>query len=81
MKLLVALLTLVALIWTGCYFVNKAADAFSKELSKPKENIGKHIVVNKDTLLILDYSNLTEVYKLNNGTEVSYEYLNQNKAF
>jgi len=48
-----------------------------KGLNKEKKEIellvGKNIILQKDTLLITDYSIFSETYKLSNGTEISFK--------
>lgn len=44
-----------------------------KEVEKVKKHIGSKVVIDKDTLTILDYSMLNSNYMLSNGKEVSFE--------
>lgn len=45
------------------------------EQDKYKVQVGKKIVVGKDTLQILDYSTWQENFTLSNGTTVSYDFV------
>jgi len=40
-----------------------------------KDNIGRRIIMNKDTLIVTDYSIVFETYNLSNGSKVSKELL------
>jgi hypothetical protein len=46
--------------------LNKKTDTY-------KEKAGERIVLNKDTLTIIDYSFTNENFKLSNGQEISFE--------
>ena len=46
--------------------LNKKTDTY-------KEKVGERIVLNKDTLTIIDYSFTNENFKLSNGQEISFE--------
>ena len=48
--------------------------------SKTKEirdKVGKEIVLNSDTLMIIDYSILNDNYKLNDGSEINISFADQ----
>lgn len=46
----------------------------SKDIEKAKWFVGKKVLVESDTLLIVDYSTYKESYKLSNGLEIDGEY-------
>ena len=49
------------------------------EINKVKEKVGKRIVIQKDTLMIIDYSILNNNYTLEDGRKVSFDLLNKLK--
>lgn len=51
---------------------NMAASEFKSEYNKATEVIGQSVVLNGDTLMIIDYS-LMDKYTLSNGQEVGAE--------
>ncbi len=57
----------------------KSGNEIQNELDSIKDKIGKRIVLEKDTFLILDYSFLKSNYTLSNGTEVSFELIEKLK--
>lgn len=44
---------------------------------KYKAHLGDKVVINKDTLIIIDYSLIESNYKLSNGSEVSFDYVDK----
>jgi hypothetical protein len=61
--------TVMLLIFLSSYLAN----CIGLQENLLKENIGRKIVIQKDTLLIIDYSVYKNNYKLSNGFEISYE--------
>lgn len=53
-------------------------DGIKEEKQKIEAKIGKTIIMDKDTLIIVDYNSILETYKLNNGKEVSFKYAENN---
>lgn len=49
-----------------------AFSGFFRELEKVENNIGKSVVLNGDTLLIIDISIINGSYILENGTEINF---------
>lgn len=43
-----------------------------------QENIGKKVVVDKDTLTVVDYNPFTSAYYLSNGTSLNKQFIEQN---
>ena len=44
-----------------------------------KNNLGKRVVIDKDTLTITDYSLLNDNYVLSNGSKISYKLIGKLK--
>jgi hypothetical protein len=59
------------------FLTNSCEREFNKEKSKIVVNIGKRVVIEKDTLLITDYSFFESNYTLSNGRQVSFELINK----
>jgi len=60
-----------------CYFlfVKQLGNAIEEEQDKYKIHVGKKVIIEKDTLQILDYSTWQENFTLSNGTTVSYDFV------
>lgn len=65
---------ILLLTWSISSTVGRMADETTKQFST---YIGSKIVLDKDTLLITDYSLLRNTLILKNGTEVNLELVNQ----
>jgi hypothetical protein len=60
--------------------VNTCNKNINKEIDKSKEMVGKKVILEKDTLLILDYSLINSNYKLSDGREISFEFARKLKT-
>lgn len=82
-KVFILAIVMLVCITILSYIVVDATKETYKELrsndNNIKSNIGKTIIINKDTLIITDYSMLNSNYTLSNGTKVSFEYINNLK--
>lgn len=61
-------LIMIATLFIGINFILSSAE---KEQETYKAKIGKTIVLEKDTLTVIDYSMIMETFKLSNGQDVS----------
>jgi len=77
-KILIALLLILVIVattlaasttWLIVLAVRGADNTYN-------ENIGRKVVLNKDTLIIVDYSSLQSNFTLSNGAKVSKDYIN-----
>ena len=75
--LFVVFLFLVVTLLT--YSIKKVTEQFNKEQSGFKSEIGQKVVLEKDTLLIIDYSSLMKTYTLSNGKEISFDLVSKLK--
>lgn len=73
---LISLVILVAIFWWALRTIGSGID---EEKNKYRVEIGKTIIVGKDTLKVLDYSTLQENFTLSNGATVSYEFVKKNQ--
>ena len=71
------LAALLVLALAFCFVIKFIIESIEKESYKYKKEVGKNIVIGKDTLQILDYSKFNENFTLSNGTTVSYEFVKQ----
>jgi len=71
-KLIINGLCILAL---GLYLINNSINTFSKFDSKIKSHIGNKVIIDKDTLMITDYSIIDENYTLSDGNKISFELL------
>jgi hypothetical protein len=69
-------LVLVIIVLVACIFAGPIHFAIEdkKELKAIQKRIGNQIVINKDTLIITDYSRKNKNYTLSNGTKLSFEH-------
>lgn len=67
MKETIATILILASIFIYVHFF------VQKNVAEYKINVGKRVILNKDTLTIIDYSLFHENYILSNGTNVSKE--------
>ncbi len=70
------LVILLAIIMSVIF--NEVNNTINQAKYKGKELIGNEVVINKDTLIIINYNLFKETVTLSNGTEVSYDYLKIN---
>lgn len=56
-----------------------AYTSIQKEKAEYEVNIGKRMILEKDTLTIIDFSTLDETYSLSNGIKVSKGIINNAK--
>ena len=73
--LFVTILATVLMFMTS----NSLENIYKREKSKIEANIGEKVVIEKDTLLILDYSFLESNYTLSDGRKVSFELIKKLK--
>lgn len=77
--IVMALLTIAGyfLFWT---IVIKAGSKAYEDASEPlKEYVGDTVVINKDTLIVVDYSTWNSTLELSNGTSVDVELIKKMK--
>lgn len=75
-SILIAGMTVTVIIFIVCLLlVGKCSQEVQKELDKPKEKVGKTYVIGKDTVTVMDYSLLHSTYKLSNGKEVAFAFM------
>lgn len=71
MKLLVTIV-LFAFVYFMLFSLNNTMQEMDDEY---KSNIGKEIILEKDTLTIVDYSLWDETYTLSNGVKVNTDFI------
>ncbi len=73
----------VFVLYTICYIgmivllivvINKLINKEVAEQEVNKNNIGKQVILKKDTLLIIDYSIFLREYSLDNGLKLNKDY-------
>lgn len=78
MKHLIVFLCCIAMIVFCAIQCIKICNQTAQELDAKTTNIinqvGKKVIINKDTLLIMDYSLLNQNYTLSNGVKISFEF-------
>lgn len=70
-----SLLTIVIIILIT-FLINSIIKDYSSDKDKYEINIGKHVILEEDTLLITDYSIWDNTYTLYNGEEINAKLLN-----
>lgn len=54
-----------------CYLMTSITSGIQKERNKYQDKIGTKYVLEKDTLIVVDYSSVLETFTLSNGNEVN----------
>lgn len=66
---------LIVLTFILAYFVIDMIKVMLTDIDnvveRPKQYLNKKVIINHDTLLIIDYSVVKSTYKLSNGTDIS----------
>jgi len=75
MKKLILSVVILAAMFVGSiyYMTTLLTEQIDIETKVYKDKVGEKIVLNKDTLTIIDYSMLNSNFTLENGTEISKE--------
>lgn len=70
-KISLVTLTLIVLVVTCVtLLVNSFTRDINKEKNKYRAEVGKEVILEKDTLTIIDYSSIKETFTLSDGREV-----------
>lgn len=80
MKTIMGVVSLVLFIIGCCLFVKVMDDASKTNEgidARMKVHVGKAVAMHKDTLMIVDYSMIMNMYKLENGTWVNPELIDK----
>lgn len=64
-------LCIMSIVFCVHYLSDKIVEGFNTEASEYEEHIGETCTINKDTLIIVDYSLLKESFTLSDGREVN----------
>jgi hypothetical protein len=79
-KILTPIVLLFLLLTILLYFIeNTALRQVGNLENKYKAEVGRTVVLGKDTLTIVDYSILMENFTLSNGQKVSYSFVKNKK--
>lgn len=71
---------LIVLLVASLYFLFTSVRTNAMaEVTMYESKLGQRVVLGGDTLLIIDYSILTETYMLSNGVRISAELINKQK--
>lgn len=69
--LLGTLSVIIIVVVVGLYFNRLEHSFHDAELNNYKSRLGTIVVINKDTLVIIDYSQINESFTLSNGIKIS----------
>ena len=73
-NLLLGLLVFILVSALATHFTYKDIDyRYNESKYKLEKNLGETVVINGDTLTIVDYNVLSETYIMSNGTKVNYD--------
>lgn len=75
-RLFLSIITLVLAFFLLKFLV----DSYEKIENDYVKNLGTEIIINNDTLIIVDFSIVENSFVLNNGTTVSKEYIKKYKV-
>lgn len=77
MKYVITLIILGGIIFCTTMAVqvlNTTAEKLDEETTHIIHEVGKKVLIDKDTLIIMDYSILNQNYTLSNGVKISFEF-------
>lgn len=78
-KMMIGTIVLMIALMVCFFFLAKSfTQRVEKDHEKYKAKIGQKIILENDTLTIIDYSSIKETFTLSNGVEVSFTFV-QNK--
>lgn len=60
------LLCIIGSIWSGM--------SVFKDIERAEKNLGKKVILGKDTVIVIDYSMWNNSFILSNGKEVGFEF-------
>lgn len=63
---------IIGLLIFATFFYALSLDAINWD-KRLKNSLGKNVIINNDTLMIVDYSAFKRTVTLDNGTEINYE--------
>jgi len=78
-------IAIVGLLFTVVFYilvimaVSHIIKGVEDEKSSYSKNVGKHIVIEKDTLMIINYSTIKGTYSLSNGKEIDKVIIEKSK--
>lgn len=75
MKTFIFFLLFVFFLFGTAYLITNISNGASNEIRIREKNIGKSVVLKKDTLTIIDYSFINNTYTLEDGRDISVELL------
>jgi len=74
--ILIPIIFVIIIVALAFLVYNKLIKTVEEEENKYKQHLGKSVVLRKDTLLIVDYSLVKEVYILQDGRAIHYSIVN-----
>jgi len=74
LNVILYMLSSLAMMIVLLILINKIIDREINYHKVSKSNIGKQVIIKKDTLLIIDYSSLLREYSLDNGLKIDKDY-------
>jgi hypothetical protein len=77
--IVMGLILFISLIVLLNISLNSLEGEYDKHKDQLKQNIGLKVLLNKDTLQIIDYSTIEGNYTLSNGVKVVFELIEQIK--
>lgn len=75
MKKILIFSAIFAVVVAFCinYIIKDVGTKFQEEKSKVESKLGQKVVLERDTLKIIDYSIIYQNYTLSNGQKISFE--------
>lgn len=74
------LIVFITSVTSFYYLTNSLSSELNKKTDEYKSKIGQRIVIEKDTLTVVDYSIVMETFTLSNGKQVNSVIVFGNKA-
>lgn len=69
----ILMILVILLVFSLKYLAKNVGKNFQEEKNKVENKLGQRLVLERDTLTIIDYSLINQNYTLSNGKQISFE--------
>ena len=72
-KIIILGIIVLTIVITFVMLSHSLTNAITDLVAEVEVNVGESLILNNDTLIIVDYSLLNNTYKLDNGVDINFE--------
>jgi hypothetical protein len=76
---IVLIILFILFVIVFVFTTEKIGDSFKESRQNMEQFLGETVIIQKDTLIITDYSMIERNYNLSNGATISYEFVENQK--